>query len=243
VATLKEKEELIDTIKGPRYYRVSIWGYGGESAYIDISKKAKDFWKPILDEHGDGDLVNYCINAEDERFNFDNIESVPPEANFLSDDEEGIGACSSWYEAPTELEHQWGVDFGSGNITVEEQKNKDYNSPVIRTIVDGEPLNDWTDEVMKQDDYKTEITDMQISEYESWTAPHILQFYSSEKGTFFDGIIETYGNFDPKKLMFHCLEYANGDDTLISVDYDGQEISNDGGDTNGKGYSAHIWDN
>src|SRR6056300_199198 len=109
--TSEENKELVEAIKGPKYYRILIQGYGGESAYMKISKEAHDFWKPICDEHGDSDLVNYLVSAEDGDFDFENIESVPPEANFLSDDEEGDGACSSWYEAPTEFEHVFGVAY------------------------------------------------------------------------------------------------------------------------------------
>ena len=67
--------------------------------------------------------------------------------------------------------------------------------------------------------------------------------YSSEKGTFFEGIIETVGDFDPKKLKFYTTEYLNGEDTVTEVYYDGVDIENFGGDTNGKGYSASVWKN
>ena len=40
MATSEEKQELVDTLSGPRYYRVLINGYGGESAYMSISKEA-----------------------------------------------------------------------------------------------------------------------------------------------------------------------------------------------------------
>ena len=72
---------------------------------------------------------------------------------------------------------------------------------------------------------------------------YILQFYSSEKGCFFDGIIETVGNFDPKKLKVVVTEYPNGEDVVTSIEYDGVEIDNNGGDTNGKGYYVSLWKN
>jgi len=67
--------------------------------------------------------------------------------------------------------------------------------------------------------------------------------YSSEKGCFFDGIIETIGEFDPKKLKFYLGEYDNGEETINSIEYNGVEIDNQGGDTNGKGYYASVWQN
>ena len=70
---------------------------------------------------------------------------------------------------------------------------------------------------------------------------YIAQLYSSEKGQFFDGIIETVGEFDPKKLTIVATEFLNGEDTITSVEYDGVEVDNTGGDTNGKGYYASVW--
>ena len=46
-----------------------------------------------------------------------------------------------------------------------------------------------------------------------------------------------------KKLKIYTSEYLNGDDTIDSIEYDGEEIENNGGDTNGKGYSFHVWKN
>jgi hypothetical protein len=72
---------------------------------------------------------------------------------------------------------------------------------------------------------------------------YVAQMWSAEKGTFFEGVIETVGEFDPKKLKIYTSEYLNGDDTVQSIEYEGTEIDNSGGDTNGKGYSFHVWSN
>ena len=66
---------------------------------------------------------------------------------------------------------------------------------------------------------------------------------SSEKGTFFEGRFETIGVFDPKKLKVIITEYPNGEDTVTSISYNDVEVDNDGGDTNGKGYYASVWEN
>ena len=50
-------------------------------------------------------------------------------------------------------------------------------------------------------------------------------------------------DFDPKKLKVHTTEYLNGEDTVTSIEYNGEDVDNAGGDTNGKGYSAHVWKN
>ena len=62
-----------------------------------------------------------------------------------------------------------------------------------------------------------------------------------EKGTFFDAIIETVGDFDPSKLKIQYSETTNGEDVIRGMTYNGEEVDNNGGDTNGKGYSAAVW--
>ena len=57
------------------YYRITIAGYGGETAYIKVSKKAYEFWNPVIEE-GDGDAVEYCAYAD---FVFDVIDNYNPE--------------------------------------------------------------------------------------------------------------------------------------------------------------------
>jgi hypothetical protein len=84
---------------------------------------------------------------------------------------------------------------------------------------------------------------MGVDEGEDTQGDYVAQMYSAEKGTFFEGIIETIGEFDPKKLKIYTSEYLNGDDTVQSIEYNGKEIENAGGDTNGKGYSFAVWKN
>jgi hypothetical protein len=240
MATTEEKQELIDDIKGPRFYRVTLWGYGGESAYIPLTTEQYEFWSNHIDEFGDSDVVQYMVSESDDEPEFEDMEVVPPEADFMKDEE---GDYSSWFEHHKELEHQWGVAYSEANITIEEVENDDYNADTIQEVVEGESLEAWVDEIQSSDDYETEIVKMGVSDYEEWTAEHILQFYSAEKGQFFDAIIETTGEFDPKKLMIHTSEYANGDDTVTSIEYDGEELDNNGGDSNGKGYYVYVWSN
>jgi hypothetical protein len=71
----------------------------------------------------------------------------------------------------------------------------------------------------------------------------VLQFYSSEKGIFFEGMFESKGPFDVKRLKIFTEEYPNGEDIVTALSYEGQDIENAGGDTSGKGYSVHFWSN
>jgi len=240
MATTEEKVELVETLKGPRFYRIQLWGYGGEAAYMPLNKTQYEFWHSHNEEHGDSDLVTYMTCAEDEDMDFENLEKVPAEAHFMLD-EDGDGR--PWYEHHEELEHQNGVDYSNARLTIEEVEDDEYNSTVKSTIVDGIDLSEYINKIDEENNYELELTEMGVSEYEDWDAEYICQFYSAEKGTFFEGLIETVGSFDPKKLKIYTLEYANGDDTVSNIEYDGVDVDNVGGDTNGKGYSAHVWEN
>ena len=103
-------------------------------------------------------------------------------------------------------------------------------------------MNDLVDAIQEEDLEK-------FDEMVSWgdgyefaeQGKYVCQMYSAEKGTFFEAIIETISDFDFKKLKILNNEYPNGEDIVDGLEYDGVELDNQGGDTNGKGYSAHVW--
>tara|TARA_B110000240_G_scaffold5771_1_gene6375 strand:+ start:782 stop:1516 length:735 start_codon:yes stop_codon:yes gene_type:complete len=244
MATSEEKVELVETLKGPRFYNISLTGYGGESAYMTITKEAHDFWHPICEEHGDYDLSTYMNSdgEEDEDLEFDNIESVPPEAQFLHDPDHD-NYKRPWFESHTEFEHTMGVEWGSAYITVDEVDSMDYSASHVADVIEGENLQEMLSKLEEESNWELELTEMGCEDEAPEGTDYIAQLYSSEKGQFFDGVIETVGDFDVKKLKVYTTEYLNGEDTVTSVEYDGVEIDNNGGDTNGKGYSASVWKN
>lgn len=239
MATSEEKQETVDTLKGPRYYRVTLWGYGGESAYINVNKATYDFWSNITEKFGDNDLVNYMLNAEDGDWEFEDIEEVPADAKFMEDEDGG----RPWYEANGEYCHQYGVEYGSARLSVDEIKSDIYNASIIASVIDGEEVVELNDAVREASDYTIEPCDH--GEYDTFEpeGDYIIQMYSSEKGTFFDAVIETIGDFDIRKLEFVVNEYPNGEDIIDGLRYNGVDLENNGGETSGKGYSAHIWSN
>ena len=240
MATTEEKTELVETLKGPRFYRIMLNGYGGESAYMTISKEAHDFWEPICEEHGDNDLVAYMASDEDDDADYYNIESVPPEAKFLHDADDD-NYKRPWYESHTEFEHSMGVEWGSAYLVVEEVDSMEYMSNTIAEVINGENLSDMLNKLEEESDWELELTSMDANVEAPEGTEYIAQLYSSEKGNFFDGVIETVGSFDLKKLKVYTTEYMNGEDTVTGIEYEGVDIDNNGGDTNGKGYSAHVW--
>ena len=194
MSTVEQQEELIEVIKHPiRHYNIRLWGYGGESAYIELNKAQYDFWKAHVDEHYDNDLMNYMLNAEDGDYDFENIEfdDIPKEAHFMFD-EDGDG--STWFEHFNELDHQWGVDFSSKLVLILTKLTaKNIMQQQLQKLLPTKASMSGQMSIMSEDDYKTEITNMGCSEYEEWGGKYILQFLSSEKGTFFEGLVTTRG--------------------------------------------------
>jgi hypothetical protein len=221
LATTEEKVELVETLKGPRYYRIQINGYGGESAYMSISKEAHDFWNAHNEEHGDHDMVQYMIADDLEECEFDDLDTVPVEAQFLNDPEDDMYK-RPWYESHTEFEHTYGAEYGSAYISVEEVESEEYSASNINEVMYNESISDLNDVVGEETEWAHELVEM---------------------GCFFDGVIETIGDFDSKKLKVFTTEFLNGEDTITEVHYDGVEVDNNGGDTNGKGYYASVWAN
>jgi hypothetical protein len=210
MATSEEKQETVDALKGPRFYRVRLWGYGGESAYININKESYEFWNNIVEEYGDSDLVSYMVNAEDGDFDFEDIEEILADAKFMENEDGG----RPWYEHHNEFIHQYGVELSSARISVEEVDSSDYNARFIKTVVEDEEVVELNEKVRTETDYNIEPCDQ--GEAEGWgdEGDYVVQFYSSEKGSFFDGILETIGDFDFTKLEFIVNEYPNGEDII-----------------------------
>jgi len=240
MATTEEKTELVEQIKGPRFYSIQLNGYGGESAYMTISKEAHDFWQPVCEQHSDYDLSTYMNSDGEEDDEYDNIESVPVEAQFLHDVDDD-NYKHPWYESHTEFEHSYGVELGSAYLVVDELDSDGIYSNHIADVIEGENLQDMLNELDEASGYELEPVIMDSLDEAPEGTEFIAQLYSSEKGCFYEGVIETVGEFDVKKIKVYTTEYMNGEDTITSIEYDGVEVENNGGDTNGKGYSAAIW--
>jgi len=240
VATEKEQQEVVDTLKGPRYYRVQLSGYGGESAYISISKEAFNFWNEIVEEHGEDDLVEYMLNAEDGDLDFENVESVPESADFMKGSD---GDYYPWFDHHDAIDHDHSVTYDCSYITIEEVDSDDFDGNVVNELVDREEVFDFAERISGE--FKIADTDIvHYSEADEYPeTEYIAQFYSIEKGCFFSGIIETIGEFDPTQIKIYVNEAINGEEVISDVTYKGKSIDNDGGCTNGKGATAAVYRN
>jgi hypothetical protein len=249
MATLKEKENLIEAFKGPFFYRVRLWGYGAETSYMKISKEAHDFWKAHGEEHSDSDVVNYIINAEDveaddiaQQEDYDALDpaTIPREALFMHD-EDGVG--STYYEPIDQFEATYSIAQDAAYLTVEKVSSEEYDAEVLEDTVEHEDLNEFLSRVGEESDWEHDgyVEGHEFGNKYPEKDTYICQFQSQEKGTFFEAMIETALPFNQNLLKFATEEAPDGEDLVYGVEYDGVEIDNEGGDTNGKGYYAHFW--
>ena len=191
--------------------------------------------------------MDYFHSGEDED---DPEMDIHPSADFLmSTIVNGKEWRSSWYEAPTEYAHAYGACMsGSTRLTIEQVHDEQQNAPIVKDGYeyeqDLEAMEEEFDNVqydclwVREREYNHPDKYVEDPEY-------VCQFWSVEKGTFFEGTISITdeADFDPSKLYFKTQEYPNGDDIIHEITYDGAPIENDGAETNDKGYSDHIWKN
>jgi hypothetical protein len=126
----------------------------------------------------------------------------------------------SWYECD-DMGHVSGVDRNAGTLQIcDEQGNTVYEVSLenIDGYSDGSPEIGSGDEVWI--DSKPAGTPVFVG-------------VSSEKGTFFEGEIPLTAPFDSSKL---CISYdeIDGNEIVSMITYDGEDIDNNGGSTNGK---------
>ena len=124
-----------------------------------------------------------------------------------------------WYECD-DMAHTNGVSRDSGTIQIEDENG---NTVFEKQLEDCDGANDcpgWScqDEAWAGSRKKGEV---------------VFIGSSNEKGTFFEGEIELRAPFDIEKLELHYDE-VDGEELVNSVYYDGEEIENYGGSTDGK---------
>lgn len=237
--TTLAKEQVATKDGTVRYFRICLWGYGGEAAYLKLTKDQYDYWRAKDDEEHDS-TMNYMAGEDGDC----DLEAIPTQMKFLCQvDCDGKVYETNWYEAPTEFCHQWGIEVGGGKMTIEEIESDDYSAKVLETVVDAEDLQSYLHSIDSENDYTLQLVNMSTAKGTDEQPDYILQFYSAEKGTFFDGTFKSSEPFDPKKLKVFTEEFPNGEDIVQAMTYDDENIVNNGGMTVGKGSSVHMWSN
>ena len=254
-------EELVEAIKGPHYYRITVNGYGGETVFATISEQAREYWHAVTEEHGDGDLVTYCTNSEDytteqlrngecEDFEYIDPADLVDGVCFLHDKPGEVG--SPWFEPPNEKFHDNQANYEGAYMYIEKVDSMEYGCDVLEDVIDGEDVGEFVQRIGDASDWEIEaqeglsaLTDWEGNPRKWQTFDKgdcVFQFHSAEKGCFWEGYLETQALFDENKLKVIVDEDAAGNDVIWGFTYDGEEIDQEGGgDTNGKGYYAWVW--
>jgi hypothetical protein len=62
-----------------------LWGYGGESAYVPLTKEQYEYWNQRKEEEDDERdiLVDYMLDEDREE-----VADVPPNMDFMGDPED-----------------------------------------------------------------------------------------------------------------------------------------------------------
>jgi hypothetical protein len=126
----------------------------------------------------------------------------------------------SWYDCDN-MAHESGVSRNAGTLQIEDENGNVVYERSFDDIIGGgddEPEWDCGDEVW-------------IDEKPPGTVVFIGN--SNEKGTFFESEIELKSPFDITKLMLSHNE-IDGEEIVNAVKYDGEDIDNWGGNTDGK---------
>ena len=129
----------------------------------------------------------------------------------------------SWYECD-DMGHINGVSRDAGTIQIEDENG---NTVLERSLdsIDGTDIGlSCSDEVWAGSKPKGTV---------------VFIGSSNEKGTFFEGEIELRAPFDIEKLELNYDEF-DGEDIITSVTYDGEDIDNFGGSTDGKSSDMNM---
>jgi hypothetical protein len=215
--TTEENIELIETIKNPeKHYRIMISGYGAETTYTKVTKEVHDYWADKANDR----LVDYCVSPDE--------ESVDDVGDFLYDKKRDM--YQMWYDNDSIVQNVWGASIeASCYLTVQQLVNNDHDADIIKELTDDEPID-------------IEDFDLEVNVFEEKQPEYVMEFASVEKGTFFDVTITLTETFDIEKLTFVTEETIGGEDFIIGLKYDDEELENWGGDTNGKGYLAQMFE-
>jgi len=205
MTTPEEQQLLIDILKfTPRTYKISMWGYGGEKVMGTVSREIYDYFKSRR-----LDLSDYAWNSDYAEEN--NIpEAMQP------------FPAGSWYECDN-LAHASGVNRDAGTLQIEDETGATVYERQLESLTgfneeDPEPEFDCNDEVWIDRE-----------------SPGTVVFLgsSNEKGIFFEADLELTAPFDITKLVLGYDE-IDGEPIVNCVTYDGEDIDNWGGSTDGK---------
>jgi hypothetical protein len=204
-----DQKKFIEILKfTPRTYKISMWGYGGEKVMGTVDRAVWD----------------YCLENQVDlsEIAWSDEETVQDEMDL--DVDQLPFPPGSWYECDN-LAHNNGVSRNAGTLQIEDENGNVVYERSLDAISggvddDGNPEPEWccNDEVW-------------IGQEKPGTV--VFVGCSNEKGTFFEADLPLTEPFDPGKLTLGYDE-IDGEELVNSVTYDGEDIDNWGGSTDGK---------
>jgi len=217
-----------------KFYRVSIWGYGAEQYITKITNEQYEFWNGIKQRYYD-----YETNDTEAEEIWDSLydghndrDDIPDSAKF------GPESVHEWGDY---VYQGWGSFLNSSTVNIQEVTKAEWGADLIgedKDIdVDGDKLLDEEDEIFGGIEFgpDDETYPLGISE-----ETPVLYWVQSEKGTFFEGYVETEGEFDPKKITF-VVEDIDAEYKILGIKYDGEDIYSEGGDTRTKSEDYYFF--
>ena len=208
MATNEEKQKLIEILKfTPRTYKISMWGYGGEKVMGTVEREVWD----------------YCMKNQVD------LSEIAWSDEETVQDEMGLDVNllpflpGSWYDCD-DMAHTNGVGRDAGTLQIEDENG---NVVYERRI---EEVKAWQSRPLDAPEFSCNDKAC-IGSKPAGTVVFIGS--SNEKGTFFEGKIELKMPFDITKLVLGYDE-VDGEELINSVEYNGEDIDNFGGSTDGK---------
>lgn len=165
----------------------------------------------------DPKVWDYCmenqVNLQDIAWNSDICEEIDLDPELLP------FPAGSWYECDG-MSHVNGVSRDAGTLQIEDENGEIVFEKSLDECdgCDDSPELFCEDEVWVGSRKKGEV---------------VFVGSSNEKGTFFEGEIELTAPFDITKLGLHYDDF-DGEDIVSGVSYNGEDIDNWGGSTDGK---------
>jgi hypothetical protein len=203
MATLEQKQQLIDTLKfTPRTYKISMWGYGGERVMGTVDPKVWDY------------CMEHQVNLSDLAWDSDAAENMDLDPDLLP------FPPGSWYECD-DMGHTNGASRNAGTLQIEDENGETVFEKSLDDLdgySDDSPELNCDDEVWIGSRKKGEV---------------VFVGSSNEKGTFFEADLELTAPFDITKLTLHYEDFDD-EDIVTGVSYNGEDIDNWGGSTDGK---------
>jgi len=204
MTTQAEKELLIETLKFTP--RTYKITMWGYGGEKVMGTVSKESWDYCVENQVDlTDIAWNSDAAEDMGLDADKLPFYP----------------GSWYECDN-LAHANGVSRNSGTLQIEDENGETVFEKSLDDIIgggcDGEPEWCCDDEVWIGRESKGTV---------------VFVGSSNEKGTFFEADLELTAPFDIEKLELH-YEEIDGEEIVNGVVYNGEDIDNWGGSTDGK---------